>query len=577
VNISEYGTMHSNGIPGEAVKWISRIEDSKVSACVAYWRLANNLCDVVADDVMPNGNYWLYRFYGSMRGKTVKTNISDLFQSNFENAFIKRKEGYHIDGLSGVAAIDAENRIASVVTGGTADKYTVELASLKKTEAFRDVDRVLVTVYRTDFRGLVGEVAAPDKYLEFNARLTGSPLNVKIGEGTKTRAFYIEVKPYENGADIDYKNTLYTARYEAEDAEKIGQANSYEHAFAYSGTGFLGYIDTDSDAAQFHISVPRDGRYRLDIVYSNGSLDENGKRVNASQHFYIDGEQQDDIVYPSSIKFEHSACVSRTVTLSKGDHVLKLSHGSFSAGLDFIDITEIDENAAKDIFTQKDYNNSSSSKTAYLICAPKDDFYSVKLDFTSPVNNAGLTVNSTVLGSATAENKSEKTVFLRRGISYIEIDSPSLSGLKVSAAKGNINDYSVNDFTLDGAVVRDDFITDISSENGNTAALKVNCDEAGIYALTVYYSNDGEGGLHDYNVDLVEKYVSFKVNGESVGNVFFRNTYSLDTVKTKTVYLRLEKGENTITFANDGSSKFNSITSFAPEIRSVSVAKAFTE
>ena len=71
VNISEYGMMSTNGNPGESIKWISRIEDSKVHGCVAYWRLADNLCDVSADDVMPNGNYWLYRFYGCLNGKTV--------------------------------------------------------------------------------------------------------------------------------------------------------------------------------------------------------------------------------------------------------------------------------------------------------------------------------------------------------------------------------------------------------------------------------------------------------------------------------------------------------------------------
>ena len=47
--ISEYGLMQTNGIPGESVKWISRLEASDVYGCVAYWRLANNLAEVVAD------------------------------------------------------------------------------------------------------------------------------------------------------------------------------------------------------------------------------------------------------------------------------------------------------------------------------------------------------------------------------------------------------------------------------------------------------------------------------------------------------------------------------------------------
>ena len=64
VCISEYGLMSTNGIPGESVKWIQRIEKQDAYGCVAYWRLANNLSDTVADDVTPNSNYWVYNFYG---------------------------------------------------------------------------------------------------------------------------------------------------------------------------------------------------------------------------------------------------------------------------------------------------------------------------------------------------------------------------------------------------------------------------------------------------------------------------------------------------------------------------------
>ena len=35
VCITEYGLMKTNGIPGESVKWISRIENTKAEACVA--------------------------------------------------------------------------------------------------------------------------------------------------------------------------------------------------------------------------------------------------------------------------------------------------------------------------------------------------------------------------------------------------------------------------------------------------------------------------------------------------------------------------------------------------------------
>lgn len=577
VNISEYGMMQTNGIPGESVKWISRIEDSKVSGCVAYWRLANNLCDVVADDVMPNGNYWLYRFYACLNGQTVKTNVSDLFKSNFENAFIKEKEGFHNDGLSGVASIDEENRIASAIVGGTEDEFEIEFSSLKKTDAFKDVKKVLVTVYKTEFKGLVGEVSKPEKYVEYTEKLTSSPLRIKIDKGTSTRAFYVTVMPFKSEETVEYKNDLYFARYEAEDAVKIGQAKSYELAFAHSGSGFLGFIDTDADAAEFEISVPKDGKYSLDIVYSNGSLDENGKRVNSTQKFFIDGKEQKEIVYPSSIKYEHSSCVRRTVELEKGKHTLKLAHGKYSAGLDFIDVTEVTDDENECVFTQKDYKSSDKNKTVYLICTPSDGFYELNFSFSTPIKDRKIAVNSVTLGSVSAEENAETTLYLRRGVSFIEVDGNELLNITVKPTQNKSEKISAEDFTLNGSKIQNGFITDISCENKNTASVSLNCKEPGVYALTVEYSNDGECGVHDYNVDLIEKYSSMSLNGKPLGNIYFRNTYSLETVKTKTIYVTLKNGINEITFANDGSYRFNGLEAFAPEIKSVTFAKAFEE
>jgi len=568
VNISEYGMMSTNGIPGESVKWISRLEDSKVHGCVAYWRLADNLCDVVADDVMPNGNYWLYRSYAKLRGQTVKTNISDLFQSNFENA-MKKKEGYHIDGLSGVACIDEENAIACAIAGGTNDSFEIKMLHLNETEAFSNVKTVLVKVYKTEFKGLVGEVVSPELYKEYTAKLDSS-LTVKIGEGTSTRAFYVTVEPYEKDEKINYENKAYFARYEAEDAEMTGQAKAYELAFAHSGTGFVGFIDTDSDAITFNAEVPRDGDYRLDIIYSNGSRDENDKRINSTQFLSVDGNEKTEITYPSSLKYEHSSCVNTVIHLEKGRHTLTLSHGKYSAGLDFIDLTETTDKDDTEIYFEKDYSLSDKEKSVYLV-SNKTDGYCL-ISFENAVS-ADLTVNSVKIGSI-SNNKKETTVYLRRGISYIEFSSPDVIIESVSSATGKSDEYLADSFICDGAKTVNSFVTDISCENKNSATLKVNAEKDGIYALSVKYANDGEGGLHDYNVDLIEKYVTMKVNNTKIGNIYFRNTYSLDTLKTKLIYVKLKSGENEIVFSNNGELKFNGIETFAPEIYSVTVSGA---
>ena len=121
----------------------------------------------------------------------------------------------------------------------------------------------------------------------------------------------------------------------------------------------------------------------------------------------------------------------------------------------------------------------------------------------------------------------------------------------------------------DGATLTDDHIENISC-NGGSASFKVNVPESGNYRLTVTYSNNEEGGVHSYNVDLIERFITVDVNGEKQ-NLWCRNTYSWDTVKTATMNILLTEGENIITFTNDGSVKFNNRDSYAPHIFSVTV------
>ena len=112
----------------------------------------------------------------------------------------------------------------------------------------------------------------------------------------------------------------------------------------------------------------------------------------------------------------------------------------------------------------------------------------------------------------------------------------------------------------------------ISSEADSGIEFKVNAREEGYYAFTVEYANNEEGGYHDYNVDLVERYISVSLNGEKQGNFFFRSTYSWDYYKTKTIVLKLSEGENVISFTNDGSYSFNNKVTYAPDIGSITVA-----
>ena len=123
----------------------------------------------------------------------------------------------------------------------------------------------------------------------------------------------------------------------------------------------------------------------------------------------------------------------------------------------------------------------------------------------------------------------------------------------------------------DGAEIDDDYITEISSDGGK-AEFRINAPEKGTYKLTVVYSNNRENGVHSYNVDLVEDYITISVNGEKRENLYCRNTYSYDTTTSVTTNIVLAEGENIITFSNDGANKFNDGVTYAPDIYSATIA-----
>lgn len=78
-------------------------------------------------------------------------------------------------------------------------------------------------------------------------------------------------------------------------------------------------------------------------------------------------------------------------------------------------------------------------------------------------------------------------------------------------------------------------------------------DEAGIYAMQIFHSNDEIFGTHGYNTKIIDKFACVQVNGQTPQRYFFINSLARDTFKEKTVFLNLEQGENTIKIFNDDS------------------------
>ncbi len=572
--VTEYGRMCDCGMPGKMVQYITQIERSGVYGNVAYWRLADNLCDTAADDNMPNSNWWLYRWYADMEGSLISSEYRDLFNSNFENAYIKKKEALSSWGFMGIVSMtESEDRIDIICGGGDGD-VKVKLKNLDDT-ALKG-ENVGITVEEAVYRGLTGEVTSPER-ISYECKSLSSSETIKIKNTDGANAYHIVIEKTDNKPD-KYISENRSERFEFEDGELLGNAYTYDSAYATSGEveGMVGGMENGGDGVKLTFKVPSEGEYDLDIIYGNandGAWDENGRqnpddRTTAKVLMTLDGEQT-EIALDNTIKSEFTNCYTlENVELSEDEHTITFEHGEGTYVLDSMTVHKsLDYKECAVLF---DSDRSGDGNYAFVAVAPKDSYYSIFADCeTVAVNGNKVSLNP------------DGAYYLMRGLNYLEFEykydeKPTVNVEPADGENSAVLDVSKATLTA-GAVsayseTLDAYCIDGISSEGGSAKYAVNLDEQGVYAFTVCYSNNEEGGFHDYNVDLIERYITVDINGEK-REVYCRNTYDWGKFKTVTFYAELSAGENELTLSNDGAVKFNGRTAYAPMIYTITVSK----
>lgn len=549
--VTEYGAMEECGNPSSMIHYICAMEKTGVYGNVAFWRLANNLNDTSSDDNTPNSNWWLYRMYSQLHGSLLKTEVSSI------------KDRYTHDGdwrrsYKGISSInDAKDEI-KIIAVGSKNKRGVEITSLNDTNLGNKIDIKIECVY---YNGLNSPVYEPILLRQYTKTASGK-LYFNI-PAVDTDSVYFITLSKSDGTLKAYRNTNIPVRYEFEDGKLLGDAYTYDSAYATTGSqnGLVGGIEKAGDGVQIDVDIPESGTYNFDIVY--GKHNDSGYaqgRDYAKANVSIDGKAQ-AIMLSNTIKSEYTNLYTMTFDLEKGKHTLQFTHGNGTYVLDSCIVSLKEEHENISVLFE-----GENGKDFYAV-APYDGYYEVE---TSAETTALIDKSEALLSSGTL-------VYLRRGLNKIECEAPVSLSISKTQDKTPFAMFTPYDLELSGgAALRSDkygntYIDEISSSGGK-AQFKVNADCDGDYKVTVAYSNNSEGGAHSYNVDLIERYITVE-NGENRENVFFRNTFSKYNFKTVTFTLKLKKGENLITFSNDGSYKFNDGESFAPLIKSVSVYK----
>lgn len=108
IAINEYAAKDAIDVPGSLVHFLAAFEKGGVdNAERAYWYESGTVGGLLTGDGDPTGTYWLYDWYGAMRGEMVRVDRAG--------------------DLDGLAALDAGARRLSVVVGGaTAGSVRIE-------------------------------------------------------------------------------------------------------------------------------------------------------------------------------------------------------------------------------------------------------------------------------------------------------------------------------------------------------------------------------------------------------------------------------------------------------------------
>ena len=219
ININEYGNRRDLSNPGQLVQWIVMFEDTKVYANQAYWDIAGNYADNAVQNNMPNGSWWLLRWYGAMTGNTVS---------------VVPPAPDTIDTLCGLASLDTGKRQARVIVANPAGGN----ARIALTGIDRRVfgERVRVLLASTTWTGYDGVASTPLELAEAEYPVVNGQVTVDLDAMDPMIAYQLTMSP-AIGAPPSAITPPWIAQCHAADATLTGCTDVYSQGSRSNSTG----------------------------------------------------------------------------------------------------------------------------------------------------------------------------------------------------------------------------------------------------------------------------------------------------------------------------------------------------
>ncbi|MGW0418124.1 CBM35 domain-containing protein [Streptomyces sp. NPDC003015] len=582
VNINEYADRRDLSVPGQMVQWMSMFERNKVDADLAYWDIAGNLDDNVAQTNIPNGNWWLMRWYAGLSGKTAR---------------VTPPQANTTDTLQGIASLDTGRKQAQVLLGGGTSGAADTVIQHIPSSFGRKVN---VSVERTAWSGYEGGAPAPRVLARSTYKVAADgSITVPLTGLDPMSAYRVTVNPA--GKDSPAPASVpWSASYEAENAAITGGTvytqGSVSNAYGYatSGTKDVGSLNQPTSKVAFTVDVPTTGTYDLDVFYGNQS------GAPATQTLTVDGGAAQTVTYGPTLNWTYRATARASLSLTAGSHTIALAKGTNEVTLDKVDLTAASTAdtlypaAYTDVTGTPGYGYSASGITGagsltldradsaiFDVYAPTDGYYTVRTDYSA--NGTGtlsLDGATAVKLASTGGKPTTRTsrLYLSAGNNRVTAAAPgsatlTLRDLRVAASADTtgVTAYQAEDATLAGtAVVTSDtwasggkYVGYIGNGADNTLTFKVDAASAGRYVMNVRYANNQVAGSGNYNTNVVSRAARISVNGTD-RTVMFRNNYSWNNYWELPVPVTLAAGTNTVTLSN--------ATAYAPNVDRITVA-----
>ncbi|MGW0801533.1 CBM35 domain-containing protein [Nonomuraea sp. NPDC002799] len=322
--INEYGRFSGDlGVPGNLVQFVTRFENSKVDACLAYWTTAGSLNDLVTQNNRATGGWWLYKWYGELTGHTVR--VTPPSQNG---------------PLQGLASLDAGRKQARVIFGGNLDvngTYAADLVVRGLGSAAYLGNRVHVTVWGVNSSGLAPSTG-PSRVHEGDYPVVDGQFTVPLTGLNGSAAYQMIVTP-----DKDLSPVASATRYEAEYAALGGTAAvTYGAGTGYSGTSFAeGYGGSADASTRFVVTAPDNGYYNVALRYSAGPF--GGAPADRSIRLRLNGSPLTDLALPGTPTWDAWNTVTRKVYLAAGVNRIAVEaytgDDRDAVNVDYIDVT----------------------------------------------------------------------------------------------------------------------------------------------------------------------------------------------------------------------------------------------